>query len=140
MCPIHSGRLPPASVGELLSLAVQMACDHAIARALRQIADVLTVARDYPKHLADIESLLSLARSETPEAQATFKKEITTNKWYWLGMGTITDISLADRALNRKCVSAYRDLAVACEQKGFGSIYSKDVEAIFGKWLRHGHV
>ena len=117
-----------------------MTSDHPIALALRQIADVLTVARHYPKYAKDIESLLSLAVNETPEAQTTFKKEITTNKWYWLGMGTIADISLSDRALNRKFVSAYYDLAKACVQEGFDSSYSKDVETIIGKWLRDGHV
>ncbi len=117
-----------------------MTSDHPIALALRQIADVLTETRHYPKHAKDIESLLSLAVNEAPEAQTTFKKEITTNKWYWLGMGTIADISLSDRVLNRKFVSAYYDLARACGQEGFDSIYSKDVETIFGKWLRHGHV
>lgn len=119
---------------------MQMTSDHPIARALREIADVLSEAKHYPKHARDIESLLSLAVNEEPEAQATFKKEITTNKSYWLGMGTIADISLPERALNRKFVSAYYDLARACEQDGFESVYSKDVEATFGKWLRHGHV
>ena len=122
------------------SLGVQMTSDHPIVLALRQIADVLTEAKHYPKHSKDIESLLSLAVSEVPEAQAEFKKEITTNKWYWLGMGTIADISLSDRVLNHKFVSAYYDLARACGQEGFDSIYSKNVETIFGKCLRDGHV
>jgi len=117
-----------------------MTFNQPIVSALRRIAEALTDAGDYPKQAASIESLLSLASSEAPSAQATFNKEITTNKWYWLGMGTIADISLRDQELNHKFVSAYYDLAIACRQAGYGSAYSRDLEAIFGKWLHNGQV
>ena len=117
-----------------------MTFNQPIVTALRRIAEALTDAGDYPKQAASIESLLSLASSETPSAQATFKKEITTNKWYWLGMGTIADIELRDQKLNQKFVSAYYDLATACEQAGYGTIYSRNLGSVFGKWLHNGHV
>jgi len=47
----------------------------------------------FVKHADDIFELRRLALSADDADKEKFKKEITTNKWYWLGMGTIADIT-----------------------------------------------
>ena len=63
-----------------------------------------------------------------------FRHEITTNKYYWLGMGTIADICLCDSEADFEFRRLYCELANECERFGFRSIYSYDVATVYGKW------
>jgi hypothetical protein len=107
--------------------------------ALEKIAMILRQV-DYATHAADIEVLREAALSNDPHDQSHFQSEITGNKWYWLGMGTIADISFSDRELNGRFKRAYYELATACDTHGFGSIYSRDVATVYGRWIRDGIV
>ncbi len=95
---------------------------------------------DFDAQAADIESLQESALSDDGREQAHFRSEITQNKWYWLGMGTIVDISFTNRELNGQFIRAYYDLAAACDASGLGSVYSRNVADIFGRWIRDGVV
>jgi hypothetical protein len=106
-----------------------------IPSALAEIADVLRNG-SFIKHSGDILELRRLALSADETDQEKFKKEITTNKWYWLGMGTIADITLPTPDANRRFIVAYHDLAMACCASEFDSIYSRDVATVFGSWLK----
>jgi hypothetical protein len=107
--------------------------------ALAEIA--LTLRQEsYDLQAADIETLREWALSHNEQDSTRFRTEITQNKWYWLGMGTIADISFHDRELNGRFIRAYYGLAVACESEGLGSIYSRDIFDIFGRWIRDGVV
>jgi hypothetical protein len=107
----------------------------AIPTALKIIAEILR-QEDYAVHAVDIEALRDAALSNDPHDQYRFRSEITGNKWYWLGMGTIADISFSDRELNSRFKRAYYELAMACDANGFGSIYSRDVAIVYGRWIR----
>jgi hypothetical protein len=111
----------------------------AIPTALEKIAAILR-EEDYFAHAADIDALREAALSNDQRDQDHFRSEITRNKWYWLGMGTIADISFSDRELNSRFKRAYHELAMACDESGFGSIYSRDVVTIYGGWIKGGHV
>jgi hypothetical protein len=108
-----------------------------IPTALAEIASLLRL-EDYDTQAADIEILREAAMSSDSERQQYFRSQITQNKWYWLGMGTIADICFHDRDLHRRFIKAYSGLASACEQAGLSSIYSRDVAGIFGEWIRKG--
>ena len=110
-----------------------------IPTALLEIASLLR-QEDYDAQAADIEKLCGAALLSDPERQEQFRAEITENKWYWLRMGTIADICLQNRELNKRFIKAYNDLALACDQAGLSSVYSKDVARIFGEWIRKGVV
>jgi hypothetical protein len=92
----------------------------------------------YDKQAADIEQLRDAAVSSDPEQQRHFSSQITQNKWYWLGMGTIADVCLQQRELQARFIRAYNNLAVACDQAGLSSVYSRDVALVFGEWVRNG--
>jgi hypothetical protein len=110
-----------------------------IPTALAEIASLLR-QEAYETQAAHIESLRKAAMSSDSDRQEHFRLQITQNKVYWLGMGTIADISFHDRDLNRRFCRAYVDLADACEQAGLSSIYSRKVADIFGEWIRKGAV
>ena len=110
-----------------------------ISEALDKIASLLRQG-GYPTQAQSITALRDAALSDDPAEHAFFRSEITGNKWYWLGMGTIADICLEDRQKNKEFLMAYCDLAAACETAGLSSIYSRDVADIFGGWLRKGAV
>ncbi len=112
-----------------------MEASDPIPTVLAEIARLLR-RENYEKQALDIERLREAALSSDPEQEAHFRAEITQNKWYWLGMGTIADIVFKDKELNRQFVHAYSDLANACESAGLGSIYSRDVRDVFGEWIR----
>ena len=106
-----------------------------IPTALAEIA-LLLRQEDYNTHATDIESLREAALSSDVERQQQFQSQITQNKWYWLGMGTIADICFHNRDLHRRFINAYYGLASACEQAGLSSIYSRTVADVFGEWIR----
>jgi len=110
-----------------------------IPNALTEIASILR-QQEYDQHAADIEALLNGAISGDRKEQARFCSEITGNKWYWGGMGTIADIQFKDRELNGRYMRAYYRLATACEEEGFESVYSRVIADIFGRWIRDGVV
>ncbi len=110
-----------------------------IPTALAEIASLLR-QESHVTQAVDIEDLRQAALSPDAEAQPYFRSQITQNKWYWLGMGTIADICMRDRQLHRRFIRAYYDLAEACEQAGFASIHSRRVSEIFGDWIRKGLV
>src|ERR1051326_2908601 len=97
-----------------------------IPTALAEIAELLC-EEHLPKHARDIEELRDAALSLAPWKQEFFRSEITRNKWYWLGMGTIADICPSDRKRHHRFIQAYFDLANACEAVCLSSIYSRDV-------------
>jgi hypothetical protein len=108
-----------------------------IPSALAEITAVLRQGK-YGRQADAVERLRGLAISSGQQDQEEFQREITTNKRYWLGMGTIADIVLDDPTLNSRFKRAYYNLAVACQEIGLTSIYSKDVAQIFGGWIQQG--
>lgn len=64
---------------------------------------------------------------------AQFRHDITTNKYYWLGMGTIADICFGDSDADAEFRALYHRLATECERSGFRSAYSFDVASVFGR-------
>ena len=116
-----------------------MKASDPIPTALAVIASLFR-RENYQKHALDIEKLREAGLSPDAGQQQQFHSAITQNNWYWLGMGTIADISFRDRELNREFVHAYFDLASACESAGLGSIYSRNVRDVFGGWIRRGAV
>jgi hypothetical protein len=119
-----------------MKTGTEMSESDLIPMALAEIASLLH-QEHFGTQAQAIESLRDAALSSAPEKQAFFRSEITGNKWYWLGMGTIADICFQDQELNKRFVQAYFDLATACEQAGLSSIYSRDVAEVFGGWIRN---
>jgi hypothetical protein len=110
-----------------------------IPAALTEIASILR-QQEYCKQATDIEALLNGAISDDKKERARFRSEITQNKWYWGGMGTIADLSFVDREVDARFKRAYHRLATACESEGLGSIYCKSIADTFGRWIRDGVV
>ncbi len=81
-----------------------------------------------------IAKLRELFRSVMQTDREEFQRLVTTDKFLWMGMGTIADICPSTKEANRRFVRAYYDFAVECERLGFGSVYSKDLINIFGKY------
>lgn len=112
-----------------------MMSNKSISEILGEIAELLD-AGNYVRHARDIRNLSILAGSESKLDHAEFKRKIVEDKWYWLGMGTIADIVMPDEKLNRKFIRAYYQLAIACQENGCDSIYSRDVKFVFGTWIK----
>ena len=102
------------------------------------LAEIATILEQdgFNSHAEILLHLRDLYLSDNPEDNDSFKKEIMENKYYWLGMGTIADLTLSDREKNNRFVDSYYRLAVECRNQGYRSIYSDDVESIFGGWLK----
>jgi hypothetical protein len=83
-----------------------------------------------------IAKLRELYRSVMQSDQKEFQRLVTTDKFLWLGMGTIADSELSSKEAGQRFVRAYYDFAIECERLGFGSIYSRDLVSVFGKWIR----
>jgi hypothetical protein len=109
-----------------------------IASLLRREDYYLSSREICEKQALDIDALRDAALSAESKQQAHFRVEITQNGWYWLGMGTIADIVFTNVERNSQFIRAYFALAIACESAGLGSIYSRNVKDIFGKWIRDG--
>lgn len=110
-----------------------------IPTALAEIAAVLR-QDNFVRHPANIDKLRSVALSSDPEQQKYFRYEITVNKYYWMGMGTIADLILSTDELNWRFMQAYFDLATACEAAGLGSVHSRGIADSFGRQLRERKV
>ena len=93
---------------------------------------------DCIKSAIDVEELRAASLSDDSAKQKFFRTEITQNKWYWLGMGTIADICHQDRDLRKQFREAYLRLAISCKDEGLASIYSERIIDIFGKWIEMG--
>jgi hypothetical protein len=78
-----------------------------------------------------------LGTSTLDEEREVFTRELTTNKLYWGGMGTIADLIMPTPELELRFVSAYLELARACDAAGCASIYSKDIESNLTKALEY---
>lgn len=101
-----------------------------IPRALTAIAEIL-VSQRLHKHAGDIMALHGWAISDDDIEREKFRREVTTNKWYWLGMGTIADVAFTSSETNQRFIQAYYDLATACEEAGCASIHSRDAAKVF---------
>ena len=82
-----------------------------------------------------IARLRQLYRSVMQTDREEFQRLVTTDKYLWIGMGTIADICPSSKEAGQRFARAYYDFAVECERLGLSSIYSKDLISIFGKWI-----
>ena len=98
--------------------------------------ELLLLSEDYYTQASYIAKLSELYRSVVPSDRQKFHQLVTTDKFLWLGLGTIADITLSSEDRNQRFIRAYYDFATECEQLGFGSIYSQDLLNNFGKWIR----
>jgi len=96
----------------------------------------LLLSEDYYTQASYIAKLSELYRSATKFDRQKFHQLVTTDKFLWLGLGTIADITLSSEDGNRRFIRAYYDFATECERLGFGSLYSQDLLNNFGKWIR----
>ena len=102
---------------------------------LVEIESLLLSDRHYTQ-AGYIAKLRELYHSVMQTDHEEFQRLVTTDKFLWLGMGTIADISLSSKDAGQRFVRAYYDFATECERLGFGSIYSRDLVSVFGKWIR----
>lgn len=123
----------------------QMKESDPIPTTLAEIAEIfrrggyLSNREIYEKDAQIIDSLRDAALSPDPDQQAYFREQITHGD-YWLSMGALADVSFTDRERHGRFVRAYLALANACESAGLGSIYSRSLRDIFGKWISEGVV
>jgi hypothetical protein len=110
-----------------------------IPAALEEIALLLRQG-NHIRQAIDIEDLRQSALSPNCHKYDHFCSQITQNKWYWGGMGTIADISFQDRALDGQFKRAYFKLADACESEGLASVHSQSIANVFGQWIKDGIV
>ena len=102
---------------------------------LKHLAELLE-ASGYEEHAASLEELARLAHSGDSEERQKFASQLTTTNYYWLGMGTIADVSLPSQELDQRFKIAYLNLARLCRESGLASPYSEAVEDIFGRWMK----
>lgn len=98
-----------------------------VSAALKEIATILR-EEDFESAARKVERLGDHALAIDPEFQTLFLSEITRNKWFWQGMGTIGDICFQDREQNRRLSRAHYELALACEAENCESSYSRDLK------------
>lgn len=102
---------------------------------LKHLAELLEEA-GHAEHAASLEELVRLANSGDSNERQIFASQLTTNNYYWLGMGTIADVSFPSQELDHQFKIAYLNLARLCRESGLASRYSEDVEDIFGRWMK----
>jgi hypothetical protein len=98
--------------------------------------ELLLLSEDYYTQASYIAKLNELYRSAAKFDRAKFHQLVTTDKFLWLGLGTIAEITLSSEDRNQRFIRAYYDFATECERLGFGSVYSQDLLNNFGKWIR----
>ena len=94
------------------------------------LSDSFTSDADY------ISGLRRLYRSVMISDREEFERIVTTDKFLWLGMGTIADRCLSSKEAGQRFTRAYYDLATECERLGLGSPYSRNLARVFGQWIR----
>jgi hypothetical protein len=109
---------------------------ESILRALLELHGILE-AGGYPKAASEIGSLRSLGASSLDAQRSEFARTITTDKYFWGGMGTIADLVMPTPQLEVRFASAYLELAKACELAGLGPIYSKSIRRDFPGLLKY---
>jgi hypothetical protein len=109
---------------------------ESILRALREIQETLDAGGHHDAAFR-IESLRNLGASSLEAERQSFVRELTGNKYYWGGMGTIADRIMPTPELTVRFISAYLELTRSCEANGMASSYSKDLESTFTKFLEY---
>ncbi len=103
---------------------------HKYTEILQRLSEIAELLRQggFTIPAEAVEGLSRLGQSKATTDLEEFERQITTNKYYWRGMGTIEDLAMPTPRLELQFRIAYRDLAIACRACGLKSIYSDDVE------------
>lgn len=106
-----------------------------ITQSLSEIESLL-LSEHHHRQAGYIAKLRELYCSALQADRIEFERLVTTDKYLWLGMGTIADIILTSEDANLRFGQAYFDFATECERLGLRSIYTEDLLQVFRRCKR----